>query len=66
MNHLFYFFLVCIFGRFLSLDAQLNISTDMIVNYIIQDGKSNWLEGLILMSLYLILAVTFWFCPGIF
>ncbi|KAF9565232.1 calcium/proton exchanger [Agrocybe pediades] len=34
------------------------------VNYVVQDGKSNWLEGFILMCLYLILAVTFWFYPG--
>jgi len=34
------------------------------VNYVVQDGKSNWLEGMILMCLYLILAVTFWFYPG--
>jgi Ca2+:H+ antiporter len=34
------------------------------VNYAVQDGKSNWLEGMILMCLYLILAVTFWFYPG--
>ncbi|KIM68423.1 hypothetical protein SCLCIDRAFT_13687 [Scleroderma citrinum Foug A] len=34
------------------------------VNYVIQDGRSNWLEGMILMCLYLILGVTFWFYPG--
>jgi len=34
------------------------------VNYCIQDGKSNWLEGVILMGLYVIIAVTFWFYPG--
>ncbi|KAG2093487.1 Calcium/proton exchanger [Suillus discolor] len=34
------------------------------VNYVVQDGKSNWLEGMILMCLYLIVAVTFWFYPG--
>jgi len=34
------------------------------VNYVVQDGKSNWLEGMILMCLYLILGVTFWFYPG--
>ncbi|KAG1849242.1 calcium proton exchanger [Suillus subluteus] len=34
------------------------------VNYVVQDGKSNWLEGMILVGLYLILAVTFWFYPG--
>ncbi|KAG9314861.1 calcium proton exchanger [Chiua virens] len=35
------------------------------VNYVVQDGKSNWLEGMILMSLYLIVAVTFWYYPGV-
>ncbi|ETW83093.1 H+/Ca2+ exchanger Vxc1-like protein [Heterobasidion irregulare TC 32-1] len=34
------------------------------VNYIVQDGKSNWLEGMILMCLYVIVAITFWFYPG--
>ncbi|KAJ7034989.1 Calcium/proton exchanger [Mycena alexandri] len=34
------------------------------VNYVVQDGKSNWLEGMILMCLYLILATTFFFYPG--
>jgi len=34
------------------------------VNYCVQDGKSNWLEGMILLCLYLILGVTFWFYPG--
>ncbi|KAJ8589017.1 Calcium/proton exchanger [Rhizopogon salebrosus TDB-379] len=34
------------------------------VNYVVQDGKSNWLEGMILMCLYLIVAVTFWYYPG--
>ncbi|KAJ7494674.1 Sodium/calcium exchanger protein-domain-containing protein [Mycena galericulata] len=34
------------------------------VNYVVQDGKSNWLEGMILMCLYVILALSFWFYPG--
>jgi len=34
------------------------------VNYCVQDGKSNWLEGMILMCLYLILGVVFWYYPG--
>ncbi|KAI6116866.1 Calcium/proton exchanger [Pisolithus croceorrhizus] len=34
------------------------------VNYVVQDGRSNWLEGMLLMSLYLILCVTFWYYPG--
>lgn len=36
----------------------------IVVNYTVADGKSNWLEGMILMCLYLMLAVTFWFYPG--
>ncbi|KAF8896266.1 hypothetical protein BD779DRAFT_1668091 [Infundibulicybe gibba] len=34
------------------------------INYVVQDGKSNWLEGMILMCLYVILGVTFWFYPA--
>ncbi|KAJ7508036.1 hypothetical protein B0H11DRAFT_2218037 [Mycena galericulata] len=29
------------------------------VNYCLQDGKSNWLEGMVLMSLYAMLATLF-------
>lgn len=58
-----------------------NISVVLTVNYVVQDGKSNWLEGMILMckdlpkfpshfliaqtGLYVILGVTFWFYPGV-
>jgi Ca2+:H+ antiporter len=31
----------------------------LLVNYLISDGKSNWLEGVLLQSLYLIIAVTY-------
>ena len=31
---------------------------------LVADGKSNWLEGLILIGLYIVAAVTFWFYPG--
>ncbi|TBU42360.1 calcium/proton exchanger [Dichomitus squalens] len=37
----------------------------LVVNYVVQDGKSNWLEGMILMCLYVIVAVTFWYYPGV-
>lgn len=33
------------------------------VNYTVADGKSNWLEGMILMCLYVIIATVFWFYP---
>ncbi|TCD61541.1 hypothetical protein EIP91_008269 [Steccherinum ochraceum] len=36
----------------------------MVVNYTTQDGKSNWLEGVLLMALYIILALMFWYYPG--
>lgn len=32
----------------------------LLVNYLITDGKSNWLEGVLLQGLYLIIAVTSW------
>ena len=36
----------------------------IVVNYTVQDGKSNWMEGVILLSLYIMLAVVFWYYPG--
>ena len=36
----------------------------IVVNYTVQDGKSNWLEGMVLMCLYVILALVFWYYPG--
>ncbi|KIM84913.1 hypothetical protein PILCRDRAFT_817734 [Piloderma croceum F 1598] len=47
-----------------SLESIVLFLSVLTVNYVVQDGKSNWLEGMILMCLYLILAVTFWFYPG--
>lgn len=37
----------------------------LIVIGIVQDGESNWLEGVMLMVAYLIIAVVFWFDPGV-
>ncbi|KAF8199545.1 Sodium/calcium exchanger protein-domain-containing protein [Pholiota molesta] len=34
------------------------------MGYVVADGKSNWLEGVILICLYVIIAVSFWFYPG--
>jgi Ca2+:H+ antiporter len=34
------------------------------VNYVIQDGKSNWLEGVILMVLYVVIGVCVFFYGG--
>ncbi|KAE8144692.1 sodium/calcium transporter [Aspergillus avenaceus] len=35
----------------------------LLVNYLIADGKSHWLEGVLLMMMYLIIAVAAWFYP---
>ncbi|CRG90611.1 Vacuolar calcium ion transporter [Talaromyces islandicus] len=35
--------------------------TVLLVNYLIADGKSHWLEGVLLMTLYLIIAIAAWF-----
>ncbi|KAG1838365.1 calcium proton exchanger [Suillus subalutaceus] len=34
------------------------------VSYMVQEGKSNWLKGMILICLYTMLGVTFWYYPG--
>ncbi|KAI7162977.1 Calcium/proton exchanger [Hortaea werneckii] len=36
----------------------------VVVNYVIMDGKSHWLEGIMLMVAYLIIAVMAWFYPA--
>lgn len=35
----------------------------LIMNSIAQDGESNWLEGVMLLAMYLILGITFYFLP---
>jgi len=35
----------------------------LIVNFVVEDGESNWLEGLQLMMAYCIIAVAFFFHP---
>lgn len=36
----------------------------LLVNYLIGDGKSHWLEGVLLQCLYVIIAVTAWYYPA--
>lgn len=36
----------------------------LLVNYLIADGKSHWLEGMLLMCLYFIVAVCAWWYPS--
>lgn len=35
----------------------------MILNYIVSDGESNWLEGSMLLGTYIIIAISFFFTP---
>ncbi|KAF1919602.1 vacuolar calcium ion transporter-like protein /H(+) exchanger [Ampelomyces quisqualis] len=44
--------------------ATLFVSV-LLVNYLIQDGKSHWLEGVLLMASYVIIALAAWFYPNI-
>lgn len=36
----------------------------LLTNYLIQDGKSNYLEGTLLVALYMIIAIASWFYPA--
>lgn len=38
----------------------------LVVTYTVQDGKSNYLEGAMLLGLYIIIAVAFFATPGDF
>jgi len=53
--------LTMLFDPFESIVLFLSVLT---VAFCINDGRSNWLEGMILMSLYVILATAFWFYPA--
>jgi Ca2+:H+ antiporter len=55
--------LTMFFDPFESAALFLSVVT---VNYVIADGKSNWLEGAILVVLYLIIAVCVFFYSGEF
>lgn len=33
----------------------------LLVNYLIADGKSHWLEGVLLITMYLIIAIAAWY-----
>ncbi|KAG1869667.1 Sodium/calcium exchanger protein-domain-containing protein [Suillus tomentosus] len=52
--------LALLFDPFESVVLYVAVQTMSIV---VADGKSNWLEGTILICLYVIIAVSFWFYP---
>ncbi|KAK0469654.1 Sodium/calcium exchanger protein-domain-containing protein [Desarmillaria tabescens] len=53
--------LALLFDPFESLVLYISVQT---MTYVVSDGKSNWLEGIILIGLYIIIAVSFWYYPG--
>ncbi|KAA1082381.1 hypothetical protein PGT21_001626 [Puccinia graminis f. sp. tritici] len=53
--------LTLLFDPFESITLFLSV---LIVNYTIQDGRANWIEGFILMCVYVIVAVAFFFYPS--
>lgn len=55
--------LALLFDPFESLVLYISVNT---MGYVVADGRSNWLEGVILVCLYVVIAVTFWFYPGEF
>ncbi|KAK4574890.1 hypothetical protein LTR86_001732 [Recurvomyces mirabilis] len=67
--------MVCLNWFGLGAPADLTLSFDgfqvsvlfiaiIVVNYVIQDGKSHWLEGMLLQVTYLVIAVAAWFYPA--
>ncbi|SAM00416.1 hypothetical protein [Absidia glauca] len=44
-------------------ETVILFSSVLIVNYLIQDGRSNWLEGVLLLSSYAIVALSFYCHP---
>ncbi|KAG1729671.1 Sodium/calcium exchanger protein-domain-containing protein [Suillus paluster] len=53
--------LALLFDPFESVVLYVSVQT---MSYVVADGKSNWLEGIILICLYVIIAVSFWFYPS--
>lgn len=35
----------------------------VVTNYLIMDGKSNWMEGVMLLGVYVIVAISYWLYP---
>lgn len=49
--------------NFRTFDAAVLVLSVMIANGVLKDGKSNWLEGAILMAIYMLIAIMCWFVP---
>ena len=49
--------------QFQGFEVAATFGSTIIVNYLIADGKSNWLQGVLLVSTFLIVAVAAYFIP---
>ncbi|RPD56828.1 hypothetical protein L226DRAFT_615691 [Lentinus tigrinus ALCF2SS1-7] len=47
-----------------SFEVGLLLGSCLLVNYVTADAQTNWVEGLIMISFYMMIAVTAWFYPG--
>jgi len=45
-------------------EVAVLIGTTFLVNYITQDAKTNWVEGLIMIGFYIMIALSTWFYVG--
>jgi Ca2+:H+ antiporter len=52
--------LVLVFNNF---ELVALVSSSLVAAFIANDGESNWLEGAMLLAVYLILALGFFFVP---
>lgn len=55
-----FFFLISDFDVF---QVAVIFVSVVITNYLIMDGKSNWLEGIMLIGVYVIVAISYWLYP---
>ncbi|KAJ7639866.1 Sodium/calcium exchanger protein-domain-containing protein [Mycena polygramma] len=53
--------LALLFDPFESLVLYISVQ---VMTYVMGDGRSTWLTGLLLLGLYIIIAVSFWFYPA--
>ncbi|KAJ7499245.1 hypothetical protein FB451DRAFT_1015185 [Mycena latifolia] len=45
-------------------EVVLLIGATFLVNYVTADAKTNWVEGVMMLALYCMIALTAWFYPG--
>jgi Ca2+:H+ antiporter len=45
-------------------DVSVLLGACFLVNYVTADKKTNWIEGLIMVSFYTMIVLTAWYYPG--